>query len=303
MPSQGTGCPAPVRERAVGGAESCPPAVDVAVGMALPRQRHEARTGHGLHERAPLGRGALAVIQAVQADPGCGQRPAGHEANAVGTRHRAQRGGRTQGLCEVQVRAEGERHGAAEVLQTPLGERDVGQRSPAECPTSTGRSRSRYRAAVSARAVPEKPPGRRSWRPRARARRATCARRCRRRRSPRGEPLRDGVDARAPAAIPGQQQHQVARGPWRLKQPQRAELTVLNHFLVHAARRRTALAQERGAGSEQQGPSRTATGQAAQLLRKADTDAGELNGHATLFHCGCLSAITARARLQSERSW
>lgn len=120
---------------------------------------------------------------------------------------------------------------------------------------------------------------------------------------PRGEPLRNGIDARAPTAVPGQQQHQVVRRPWRLEQPQRAELMVLNHFLVHPARRRTALAQERGAGDEQQGPSRTATDQTTPLLRKTDTGAGEWNAHATLFHCGCRSAITAGARLQAKRSW
>lgn len=35
-----------------------------------------------------------------------------------------------------------------------------------------------------------------------------------------GEPLRGGIEARAPATISGQQQHQVAHSTWRLKQAQ-----------------------------------------------------------------------------------
>jgi hypothetical protein len=92
-------------------------------------------------------------------------------------------------------------------------------------------------------------------------------------------------------------------GPRRRKQAQRTELPALNDFLVHAACPRTALAQEPSAGDEPHGPSRTIPDQTTQSLRKADTEAGELNGHATRSHCGCMSAITARARLQSERSW
>ena len=95
----------------------------------------------------------------------------------------------------------------------------------------------------------------------------------------------------------------MAHRSWRLKQPQPAELPLLNDFLVHALPRRTALAQEHRAGKEQCRPWGTATDPATQLLRKADKAVGELNGHTTLFHCGWLSAITAWARLQSERSW
>lgn len=120
---------------------------------------------------------------------------------------------------------------------------------------------------------------------------------------PGSQPLRDGIEARAPGAISGQQQHQVVHRTWRLKQAQLRKLPLANDFLVHAARRRTALAQERGTGGEQQRPPRTAADQPGQLLRKADKSVMELNDHATLFHCGCMSAITVRARLQAKRSW
>ena len=58
----------------------------------------------------------------------------------------------------------------------------------------------------------------------------------------------------------------MAHRSWRLKQPQPAELPLLNDLLVHALRRRTALAQEHRAGKDQHRPSGTATDQAAHLL-------------------------------------
>jgi hypothetical protein len=62
----------------------------------------------------------------------------------------------------------------------------------------------------------------------------------------------------------------VAHRTWRLKQPQLRKLPLANDLLVRAARRRTALAQERGADGEQERPPRTVTDQPGQLLRNAD---------------------------------
>jgi hypothetical protein len=58
----------------------------------------------------------------------------------------------------------------------------------------------------------------------------------------------------------------VAYRTWRLKQPQLRKLPLANHFLVHAAGRRTALAQERGADGEQERAPRTVTDQPVDLL-------------------------------------
>ena len=168
------------------------------------------RTGHGLDERAPLGRRALAIIQAVQIDPADGQRPAGRQTNAAGTRHRAQRGRGTQGFCQIEVRAERERHGAAEILHAPLGERHVGQRCPGRVPHKS-------RRLVQPIARLQRAPELRQRSPRGDAVRGRVPE-CGQPRAhvnadndgaPRGEPLRDGIGASAPAAIPGQQQHEV----------------------------------------------------------------------------------------------